>query len=227
MSITRRDKWKTLAQTSITPHRYNNDVEVAYSQAPNGNKVLTFFKTDYNREKQHIGFSADDETIQNLLEFLHGEVKKEFEIRPPEWANGMVNDEVMFVKEFAINNFLSRHLGAQFETDDEKMVVSVFKKFYSLLGFEKIIEIRREYPDATCIKDGKEIEVEFEYRSVNFKYHKHDTEKCDCIVCWLNDWTDSPLEVISIRDTLLKTVEFNLTIKGQPLEDYIELEESP
>jgi hypothetical protein len=66
-------------------------------------------------------------------------------------------------------------------------------------------EIHAEFPD--CIgyqKIGgaeKRIRIEFEFRSRNFKTHKHAVRKCDWLVCWEHDWHDAPhsLRIVELK----------------------------
>jgi hypothetical protein len=46
--------------------------------------------------------------------------------------------------------------------------------------------------------------MEFEFKSANFLTHGHDLSKCDLIVCWVHDWRDCPIEVISLKDYVEK-----------------------
>jgi hypothetical protein len=48
------------------------------------------------------------------------------------------------------------------------------------------------------------VRIEFEYRSRNFLTHKHDARQCDLIVCWEDDWPDSPLEVLELKRELAR-----------------------
>jgi hypothetical protein len=34
--------------------------------------------------------------------------------------------------------------------------------------------------------------------------HGHAPEKCDLIVCWINNWPECPLEVLELRSLLPK-----------------------
>jgi len=67
-------------------------------------------------------------------------------------------------------------------------------------------EIGTGFPD--CVgrrftgKGWEQVRIEFEFRSMEFKNHGHDTTKCDLIVCWENNWPDCPLEVIELRDEI-------------------------
>lgn len=50
-------------------------------------------------------------------------------------------------------------------------------------------------------KDGRRIRIEFEYRSRNFKLHRHEPRGCDWIVCWIHNWPEAPssLRVVELR----------------------------
>ena len=69
----------------------------------------------------------------------------------------------------------------------------------------RIDAVRRDFPDCIAyqkIQGGeKKIRIEFEYKSKNFKIHKHDANGCDWIVCWEHDWFDVPphLQIIELR----------------------------
>lgn len=88
---------------------------------------------------------------------------------------------------------------------NENGVVFLFGKVVEDLNMY-IEEIKPGFPD--CIarrytgKGWERVAVEFEYKSSNFKQHKHDPNKCDVIVCWENDWKDCPIEVIELKDRI-------------------------
>ena len=46
------------------------------------------------------------------------------------------------------------------------------------------------------------VRIEFEYESRNFVLHGHDAAGCELIVCWRNNWPDSPLEVLELKSVL-------------------------
>ena len=45
--------------------------------------------------------------------------------------------------------------------------------------------------------------IEFEFRSSNFRAHKHPLDGADVIVCWEHDWPDCPIEVIELRSAIV------------------------
>lgn len=69
-----------------------------------------------------------------------------------------------------------------------------------------IEEIKPGFPDCVARrytgKGWERILIEFEYQSSNFKAHGHDSNSCDMIVCWENDWKNCPLEVIELKNEI-------------------------
>ncbi len=88
---------------------------------------------------------------------------------------------------------------------NENGVIFLFGKVIEDLNMY-IEEIKPGFPD--CLgrrftgKGWELVSIEFEYKSSNFKDHKHDPSKCDLIVCWEHDWVDCPLEVIELREEI-------------------------
>lgn len=66
--------------------------------------------------------------------------------------------------------------------------------------------IQATYPDGKArrkISRGwEDIWIEFEYKSSQFKVHKHDPKDCDIIICWKHDWKDCPIEVIELKKVI-------------------------
>src|SRR3990172_7217343 len=67
-------------------------------------------------------------------------------------------------------------------------------------GFEILEAQSIGFPDALIKKDGKEYRVEFEYKSLNFRTHKHDPTGCDLIICWIDDDKYSTLPVVALSE---------------------------
>jgi hypothetical protein len=69
----------------------------------------------------------------------------------------------------------------------------------------KVDTIKASFPDCIAYQKTqngeKEIRIEFEYKSRNFKSHKHPADDCDMIVCWEHNWPDVPkkLEILELR----------------------------
>lgn len=92
----------------------------------------------------------------------------------------------------------------QYAPTNELGVVFLFAHVAKRLQF-RIEEIRAAFPDCIAYRHAgeseKRVRIEFEFRSSNFKAHRHDARQCDCIVCWRHDWPDVPnrLEVIELK----------------------------
>ncbi len=69
----------------------------------------------------------------------------------------------------------------------------------------KIHAIRSGFPDCIAYQkiqgQEKQVRIEFEHRSRNFKTHGHDAAKCDWLVCWEHNWASSPrsLRIVELR----------------------------
>ena len=83
-------------------------------------------------------------------------------------------------------------------------VVYLFANIAKKLQF-RIEAIRAAYPDCIAYRQvgdrEKKVRIEFEFKSSNFKLHRHDPALCDCIVCWHHDWHGVPrnIEVIELK----------------------------
>jgi len=80
---------------------------------------------------------------------------------------------------------------------NELGVIVQFARQADDAGFE-ILSIRSAFPDAIVKRDGVEYRAEFEYCARNFRNHRHDIRGADIIICWENDWPDSPLPVLAL-----------------------------
>lgn len=92
-----------------------------------------------------------------------------------------------------------------FEPDNELGVMMLFAEHHKELGFPYMVKVSAEFPDATVLsEDGEPKDIEFEYRSSTFPNHGHDPEKCDYIVCWVDDWENPPkkVEIVSLKEKL-------------------------
>jgi len=98
-------------------------------------------------------------------------------------------------------------------------VISPKPKFGQQFGIEYIEGIQQGFPDAFGRrKIGKTeyepVEIEFEFKSIDFKNHKHDPNQCDIIVCWEHNWKECPIEVIEMKCALAKLLETSKTRKN-------------
>ncbi|HPQ81314.1 MAG TPA: hypothetical protein PLZ86_06270 [bacterium] len=89
--------------------------------------------------------------------------------------------------------------------ENELGVVFLFSHLFKKLGFKRIELIRSGFPDCVAYKKvrgaEKKVRIEFEFKSKNFKMHRHPARGCDCIVCWEHDWPEHPkhLQIIELR----------------------------
>jgi len=106
-----------------------------------------------------------------------------------------------------------------YEPVNEQGVIFLFAKYHKELGIEYIEGIQQGFPDAFGRrKIGKTeyepVDIEFEFKSLDFKNHQHDPNQCDIIVCWEHNWPQCPLEVIELKTSLTKLLETSKT-KGK------------
>ncbi len=91
---------------------------------------------------------------------------------------------------------------------NELGVVYLFGILSQELGF--VVEsVQAGFPDCQAkrrLPKGRwqSVQIEFEFKSSNFIVHGHNLTKCDMIICWEHDWTDCPIEVISLKDIVEK-----------------------
>ncbi len=78
---------------------------------------------------------------------------------------------------------------------NEMGVVFLFSHLAPKLGL-RVEEIRSQFPDCIAYQKiggaEKRLRIEFEYRSNNFRTHRHPTTECDAIICWEHDWPGVP-----------------------------------
>jgi HB1, ASXL, restriction endonuclease HTH domain len=97
--------------------------------------------------------------------------------------------------------------GLQYAPINEQGVVFLFGKVHNELGI--VVEsIQTGFPDAEGRREThrgwEHVRIEFEYKSYNFKLHKHDLKGCDLIICWEHNWSDCPLEVVELKSKILE-----------------------
>jgi hypothetical protein len=85
---------------------------------------------------------------------------------------------------------------------NEMGVVFLFGALAWQLGFA-VLRLQAAFPDCEALRRMDEtrwqiVRIEFEFESRNFQAHGHDPEKCDLIVCWKNNWPESPVEVLEL-----------------------------
>lgn len=88
------------------------------------------------------------------------------------------------------------------EPRSEMEVVFLFGLLYDYLEFPFVVTaINDTFPDCEGLDPltGKTVHIEFELLSRHYIDHGHPIEGSDYIVCWKNNWPDSPIPVISLQ----------------------------
>ena len=83
----------------------------------------------------------------------------------------------------------------------ESSVIFTFGTVFRFFDFSLIIFGKKIGIDAVVEWNNKDLRLEFEVWSSDFKRHKHVKEDCDLIVCWEHDWKDCPsnIDVIELK----------------------------
>lgn len=63
----------------------------------------------------------------------------------------------------------------------------------------EVIFSQEAFPDLFIKRNGKNLLVEVEKSSSDFKRHKHNPDGCDLIICWEHDWKDCYLPIIELK----------------------------
>jgi len=92
------------------------------------------------------------------------------------------------------------------EEMNHDMLVALFVKMHSDLGYPTIKLIRPQFPDCiTLDENNNEAKIEFEVRAMDFQRDpSHDLDKCDKIICWEDDWGGTAPEgkILSLKEWL-------------------------
>jgi len=96
--------------------------------------------------------------------------------------------------------------GIVYEPINEQGVILLFAALCHDLGF-MIEGIRSSFPDALLRRKNSKgtwnsCRAEFEFKSSNFKFYKHNPKQCDLIICWEHDWKDCQVEVMSLKEKI-------------------------
>ena len=96
--------------------------------------------------------------------------------------------------------------GAACGPTNENGVIYLFGSLALQLGFV-VMKVQTEFPDCEAFRHigdnrWQHVRIEFEYESRNFLKHMHDPKGCDVIVCWKDNWRESPLEVVELREII-------------------------
>ena len=112
------------------------------------------------------------------------------------------------MKEKSLVGDLINFRGLVYSPINENGVIFLFGKIIEDLNMY-IEEIKPGFPD--CLgrrftgKGWEKVYIEFEFKSSHFKDHNHNIEECDIIVCWENDWSECPIEIIELKE-IIKTL---------------------
>lgn len=98
--------------------------------------------------------------------------------------------------------------GIVYEPINEQGVILLFAAVCYDLDF-RIEGIRTRFPDALLKRKNERGRfsrclAEFEYKSSDYKAHKHPLKGCDLIICWEHDWKECPIEVIELKGIVKK-----------------------
>lgn len=148
---------------------------------------------ELNVEASYLDTSIN---VSELLEKTIKDAKTKREVKIPvgkERIEDLVGDPINF-------------RGIIYSPLNEAGVILLFSKVMKDLGIFYEASPSTGMPDLIArerTKRGLEKRyIEFEYKSSNFKAHKHDIKKCDIIVCWEHDWQDCPLRVIELKEVV-------------------------
>lgn len=175
----------------------NEPVQLTYSPKRNRIFGLTGWYRQHNAKAgDFINFEVKEPQKTYKLTFEKGEAPeaKTFETRSQKKG-----------RDFSIVGEPINFRGIIYAPVNEQGVVFLFSKVHDDLGI-KMEGIQQAFPDGRARRfNGKgwvEEKIEFEYRASEFQVHGHDIEKCDIIVCWVNDWPDCPIEIIDLKSVV-------------------------
>jgi hypothetical protein len=85
--------------------------------------------------------------------------------------------------------------------DNEQGVIFLFSHLARKRFGLRIERVQAGFPDCIACRGEKRIRIEFEFRSSNFRDHRHRASGCDWLVCWIHDWPQVPgrLEIKELR----------------------------
>lgn len=89
---------------------------------------------------------------------------------------------------------------------NENGVIFLFGKVLDDLHMY-IEEIKPGFPDCVARRftgrGWERVTIEFEYESLAFKLHGHDSKNCDIVVCWEHNWSECPIEIIELKNEIV------------------------
>jgi len=195
---------KALIAAGLKPNRiYKRDRETMLQE-------LSVLMNQLNREptKTEINKSLSYSTNQYRLEF--GNLKAAFDVAETmtDCSNKRIEIYIPVKKNRRKYGEIINFRGMQHAPVNELGVVFLFGMLAHELNF-RVESVQAGFPDCDAkykLTDGtfEKTRIEFEFKSSNFKLHKHDPDKCDLIVCWKHDWNNCPLTVIELSKIIKK-----------------------
>jgi hypothetical protein len=84
--------------------------------------------------------------------------------------------------------------------ENELGVVYLFSHVARKYGL-RVQRVQAGFPDCIAYRGENRVKIEFEYKSRNFRLHKHTSRGCDWVVCWIHNWPGVPkhLQVVELR----------------------------
>jgi len=198
-------------------------------------KVKDVIATVAILDVNQANISVDEitETIKDVVKKSKAEKEKRKRTKLTKYGAEIKSDFISYLSEL-IKQEPINEMGvvALFCIIFEQIRNKPFKLDNCNLEFKSIKYIQTAFPDACiiCKVNGKkpsntDLQIEFEYESFNYIYHKHHDmkEKCDLIICWedntRNDESRLKSDVVRLRmppilelKDFLNTGEINLKI---------------
>lgn len=110
----------------------------------------------------------------------------------------------------------------RYAPENELGVVLLFSQIAPRLQL-KIERIKAGFPDCIAYQRvgqrEKRLRIEFEYKSRNFRTHRHRAADCDWIVCWEHNWPDVPRNLFVLELRRFYGHGFNVWMLVQPALD--------
>jgi len=202
-------EWQKIGQKQSV-FRTGSFKSAAYQVLKSENKPLSIQKITEIAKKKNLFTSSGKTPEATMGAQLYTDIKKfgynspfvqlgknKFGLRESDKRRSIVGDPINFG-------------GLIYGPLNENGVIFLFSKIHDRLGIN-IESIQATYPDAKGrrknSKGWEDIWIEFEYKSSQFKNHKHDPKECDIIVCWEHDWKECPIEVIELKSVIKKLKE--------------------
>jgi hypothetical protein len=159
----------------------------------------------------HYAEQADvQEEWQDVVEVLKNYCRREAEKNKTSSTQPCTTKSRILADRPVYGPLLTRQPMANAPTN-EMGVLFLFGAMAVKLGF-CILWLGSEFPDGEALREvepdrWQRVRIEFEFQSRNFQYHGHDAAKCDLIVCWEDNWKESPLDVLELKGAMDRSPE--------------------